>query len=76
MAFLKGDYGEKCCNKLSEKDAINMFDENKRKVEIETAKEVACEIVKVLQEKELKFSTAKLSLEFAKDCLGELKIKN
>lgn len=53
-----------------------MFDENKRKVEIETAKEVACEIVKVLQEKELKFSTAKLSLEFAKDCLGELKIKN
>ena len=39
-----------------------MFDENKRKVEIETAKEVACEIVKVLQEKELKFSTAKLSL--------------
>lgn len=53
-----------------------MFDENKRKVEIETAKEVAFEIVKVLQEKELKFSTAKLSLEFAKDCLGELKIKN
>lgn len=53
-----------------------MFYENKRKVEIENAKEIAFEIVKVLQEKELTFSTAKLSLEFAKDYLGELKIKN
>lgn len=52
-----------------------MFDVNERKVEIETAKEVAFEIVKVLLEKELKFSTAKLSIEFAKEYLEELKIK-
>lgn len=52
-----------------------MLDADKRKVEIETAKEVASEIVKALSEKGLKFSTAKLSLELAKDYLGELKIK-
>lgn len=53
-----------------------MFDKYNRVEENKLAREVAIEIVKILVEKELKFSVAELSLELAKVELGELKIKN
>ncbi|MBS6504555.1 MAG: hypothetical protein KH415_23620 [Clostridium sp.] len=53
-----------------------MFDKYSREAENKVAREIAIEIVKILAEKELKYSVAELSLELAKEELGELKIRS